>query len=159
MIILKNFSSIFDLPQGPQDAVCITTNGMIRKDGRAVMGKGIALEADKTMNLSFDLASRLRSYGNHAFNLGIRMYPTNGKLMTILTLPTKYDWRDKSDLNLIRQSLFEIKLLVHLAGIRYCYLTCPGCANGGLDWTTQVEPICREVLTEDKYIVADWSLR
>ena len=32
--------SIFDLPANPHEAACVTTNGMIRRDGRAVMGAG-----------------------------------------------------------------------------------------------------------------------
>ena len=42
--------NIFDIAVGVNQAVCVTTNGEIRVNGCAVMGKGIALEAKQRFN-------------------------------------------------------------------------------------------------------------
>lgn len=158
MRIMTDFSDIFLLPQGPQDAVCVTTNGMVRRDGRAVMGRGIALTADQRFGLARGLACKLNAQGNHAYDMGVRTDGKTGRAMRVLTLPTKHDWRDKSDLALIERSLDEIVQLCDALRVSTCYLTCPGCANGGLDWETQVRPICERIL-DDRFVVADWGLK
>lgn len=153
MTTMSNVSDIFLLPKGPQEAVCVTTNGVIRADGRAVMGKGIALQANTLFGLDLDLARLIVRDGNHAFDLGVRS-DGRGHEMRVLTLPTKHHWRYKSDLELIRNSLWEVVQLCNDLGIRRCYLPRPGCANGGLDWETQVRPLC-EAMLDDRFVVAD----
>ena len=47
------------------DARCITTNGTIKNDGRAVMGRGVALQAATLYpTLSLELGQFLNDYGN-----------------------------------------------------------------------------------------------
>lgn len=159
MQILSNVFDIFLLPKGPEDAVCITTNGIIRSDGRAVMGKGIAKTADIKFNMAPALAVGLRTYGNHAFYMGILKDRQTGRSMSVITFPTKHHWRDGSYLDLIEQSARELVLLCKQHNIRDCYLPCPGCAAGGLDWETQVRPVIEPILTDDKFIIADTALR
>lgn len=48
----------------PGEAICVTTNGIVKKDGSAVMGKGIALSANRLFNLSPLLGVYLRKFGN-----------------------------------------------------------------------------------------------
>lgn len=45
MIEIQNTGSLFYLSQNEHEAVVVTTNGVIRKNGDAVLGKGQALEA------------------------------------------------------------------------------------------------------------------
>ena len=47
MIEIQNTDSLFYLSQNEHEAVVVTTNGVIRKNGDAVLGKGQALEAKK----------------------------------------------------------------------------------------------------------------
>jgi hypothetical protein len=47
MIEIQNTGSLFYLSQNEHEAVVVTTNGVIRKNGDAVLGKGQALEAKK----------------------------------------------------------------------------------------------------------------
>ena len=59
---LWNFHSL-----GP---VCITTNGIIKKDNTLVMGAGIALQAKQRFpGVSEILAYMVKSHGNRAFYL------------------------------------------------------------------------------------------
>lgn len=46
MHILYDAGDIFALPKHHMEAVCITTNGIVKKNGCAVMGAGIAKEAN-----------------------------------------------------------------------------------------------------------------
>ena len=39
-------NDIFDLPYGTQEAILITTNGIVRTNGYAVMGRGLSKLAD-----------------------------------------------------------------------------------------------------------------
>lgn len=147
-------ADIFSIPWTPEDAVCVTTNGKIRKDGRAVMGRGIALTADRRFDLAVKLAEYLRAHGNRAFNLGVRTDKLSGRPVRVLTCPTKHDWHDRSDLTLIRRSCEQLVAICDKFGVRTCYLPRPGCANGGLDWETQVRPVVEPIL-DDRFVVVD----
>lgn len=145
---------IFLLPQGPDEAIGITTNGCIKKDGTAVMGRGMALYADQRFGLSETLGRYLAEYGNQAFYLGVRQDRRTGRSMSVVSFPTKHDWRDYSDLNLIVQSCHQAMSICDKFGIRKFYLTKPGCANGRLDWESMVRPVIEPIL-DDRFVIAD----
>jgi len=64
--------------------VIIPTNGNIKKNGEAVMGKGLALEAKKKFpRLPKQLAERLESYGD-----SVHIFAE----YRIVTFPTKKNW-------------------------------------------------------------------
>jgi hypothetical protein len=115
------------------DAICITTNGMIRSDGKAVMGRGIALAAkNKFLGIDVNLAQAIKQSGNHVniiYNVGVF-----DKGYLIFSLPTKNDWRDKSDINLIIRSCAELQIVANKCDFKKIILPRPGCANGGLNW-------------------------
>lgn len=158
MKIMYNISDIFALPTSDKEAVCITTNGQIKKDGTAVMGRGIAKEAkERFTGLARYLGMSISLFGNHSFNLGFCRDNHTWHRIQLYSIPTKHHWKDKSDLTLIRESLTELVAHCNFDGITTCYLPCPGCSNGGLDWETQVKPICEELL-DDRFIIADRSL-
>ena len=72
MIEIQNTDSLFYLSQNEHEAVVVTTNGVIRKNGDAVLGKGQALEAKKLVpGLEHQLGEYLRRYGNRAFYMGV----------------------------------------------------------------------------------------
>lgn len=142
--------TIFDLPQTPQEAIVITTNGIVKKDGRAVMGRGIAKAANQIYHLDIKLAEYLRTYGNRPFCMG--QYTLKGRCHTVMTYPTKHDWKEDSSLPLIVQSAKELKSLCDAWGITTCYMPRPGCSNGHLNWETTVKPAIAPIL-DDRFII------
>ena len=156
MNILYTQLNIFDIPmtKGGREAVCVTTNGVVKKDGHAVMGKGIAKEADDRYACSKRLGDMLNAYGNHVYALKIV-----AEGFHLVSFPTKYDWRDDSDINLIIQSAKELVSLCNQIGIKRCYLPKPGCANGRLNWEKQVFPAIVNIL-DDRFtvVIRDWGI-
>lgn len=120
------------------DAICITTNGIIKADGTAVMGKGIALEASKRYPaLPLTLSRHIALYGNVP---GIILQTPK-----IVSFPTKNDWRDNSSLELIEQSAKHLAAMIEANNWSKVAITKPGCANGNLQWS-DVEPIIERYL-------------
>ena len=149
MIELIGNYNIFDLPQNGE-AICVTTNGVVKQDGHAVMGAGIALQANQKFNLSAKLGYYITVYGNRAFNLG--MHQDGNRYYTVFTIPTKHDWKNDSDINLICKSCQQLVEMCNKFGIFKCYLTRPGCGHGNLNWEHTVKPWLEQIL-DDRFVV------
>lgn len=122
---------------------CITTNSVIKANGHLVMGRGIALEASiKYPKLSFELGHLVKHYGNNPFI----MFNYN-----IISFPTKNNWRDNSDINLIERSAKIISAFAKIYDIKSISLPRPGCGNGHLRWG-DVAPILEKYF-DDRFIV------
>ena len=145
MIGVKD-KDIFELPKGLKEAMTVTTNGMIKKDGTAVMGRGIAKSVNDRYGVSLKLAEHIKKHGNTPCDLGIY----NG--YHILSFPTKNDWRDNSDIELIKQSAKHIVKIANDLCLERIYITKPGCANGHLDWENEVKPALIEIF-DDRFVV------
>jgi hypothetical protein len=117
----------------------VTTNGQVKSNGDAVMGRGIALAAAQRFpQLPSQLGYKIKESGNHVyFFLSSR----------IVTIPTKDDWRDKSSMELIERSCTELKTFC--AG--RVYIPHLGCSNGGLVWEDVKERIA-PILSPDWFI-------
>lgn len=128
------------------DAICVTTNGIVRNNGRLVMGAGVAKAfKEKYPGLDLELGKKVSQYGNVPFVI----YRQG---TAIVSFPTKHNWRHKSDIGLIMNSA---KTLVKITSGRFwtsVALTPPGCGNGGLDWKTQVEPALKGIL-DDRFTI------
>ncbi len=131
--------------------VCITTNGKRNLRGRAVMGRGVALQAaERWPELPVVVGNHIAEQGNHL--AGFMKYK-------LITFPVKHDWRDKADLELIERSAQELVMAADMEGIyqggmRIC-LPRPGCGNGGLKWE-EVEPVLEKVLHGDeRFMIVD----
>jgi len=123
--------------------VCITTNGIIKKDGELVMGAGIALQAKQRFpDVPGTLADLVNKHGNRAFYLSIP---------NLFSFPTKHDWKDKSDINLIAQSCHDVVDITNRVGFNQVYLPRPGCANGQLEWL-EVFTVISQIL-DDRFVV------
>lgn len=138
------------------DALCVTTNAIVNKQGKLIMGAGIAkVFRDSFKGVDTLLGEYVTKYGNRVFKIGevpLKACDNTRKTVTLFSFPTKNNWRDKSDLNLIKQSCIQLKEVVEYFKIQGdIYLPAPGCSNGGLDWNSQVKPIVEQYLTEDKY--------
>ena len=128
------------------DAICVTTNGIVKQDGCAVMGAGIAKAfAIRFPDLPLLLGEKLTQQGNHAYLLKyVNSY-------AILSFPTKNDWRNDSDLQLILQSCCELIAIADEAHLHNIYLPVPGCNNGHLN-PDEVIPAIKEVL-DDRFVL------
>lgn len=146
---------IWILPNGPADGIGITTNGIWKADGRAVMGAGMARQAAERFScLPQALGFSLRKYGNQCFYFGMLQDKITGDCIKVVTFPTKYHWRDKSDMGLILRSCEQAMKICDKYGILNLYLTRPGCGHGGLDWETQVKPAISGIL-DDRLIIVE----
>lgn len=145
--MLEKIGDIFK--QSDADAICFTSNGVVKANGELVMGAGIAKAfKDRWPTLPARFGARIRAFGN----IPLIVYTPDETC--IISFPTKYHWKDKSDLNLIKQS--AEKLAQHAddfhLDFKRIYLPRPGCGLGGLDWETQVKPLISSIL-DDRFVV------
>ncbi len=143
--MLTQHGDIFTCPR-QNDAICVTTNGMIKNNGKAVMGAGIAKIFDQKFNVSGVLADNLKATGNHAYDLGIY-----GNGFHIFSLPTKDNWHNDSKIELIEQSCHELVNLMNRLNLNKCYLPLPGCACGHLN-PDNVIPLIIQIL-DDRFVL------
>lgn len=142
---------IFELPNNNSDEniVCVTTNGIIKHDGTAVMGAGIAKTANIRFNVAKKLADNLRN-GNNVYDLG--EYTYKDSRFHLVSFPTKNHWRDNSLPYLIKQSAKQLLTLVNAHGFKHVYLVPPGCGLGKLDWNEDVKPLL-EPFFDDRFTI------
>lgn len=129
---IKN-TNIFNL-LGRAKAICITTNGVVKNNGCLVMGAGVAKQAVQHFpGIDKILGSKVQEHGNRVYLAG------TCKGTSILSFPTKYHYKNNSDLNLIEQSA---KRLVYWADVNNIsetesiYIPAPGVGLGGLNKDT-----------------------
>jgi len=122
------------------NAICITTNGIIKNNGRAVMGAGVAKACRDTVKDSdLNLAKLLKKNGNC-----VQIFDELNNVK-IIAFPTKNNWRDNSDIELIKKSCEQLVELMNLNGIDSILLPRPGCTNGNLSWN-YVKSIIKPIL-------------
>lgn len=121
----------------PADFRVITTNGAVRRDGCAVMGRGCAREAaiyyPKLPRLLGDRITRLGNRVHFFSDLEINARTTTVFTRRgLFTFPVKHHWKDRADLDLIRSSVesFARQLLESAVYV----MPRPGCGNGHLCW-------------------------
>ena len=93
-----------------------------------------------------ELGKKVSTYGNIPF----LVYK---KKQAIISFPTKTDWKNKSDLNLIKKSAEN---LVKITGSRFwtkVALPAPGVGKGGLSWEKEVYPILKPILDDRFHIL------
>lgn len=152
MIEIQNTGSLFYLPQNEHEAAAITTNGVIRKNGDAVLGKGQALEAKQLFpGLERQLGEYLRRYGNRAFYMGA--HQLGDHLTSLVTFPTKHHYRDNSDQDLIMESTLQVRRIADKFQLSKVYFPPVGCGLGKLNYEKQVRPILEAILTGDRFVV------
>lgn len=122
---------------------CVTTNGVVKANGNLVMGAGVAKDAARKFpDLPHLLGQLVDERGNHVFILD---------QFGVASFPTKHNWKDNSDLDLIQQSCRELLWLSK----KWDYVILPrvGCGLGGLDWEQQVKPIVEKYFEDNKFII------
>lgn len=134
-----------DLWQVPADLRVITTNGTVKKNGAAVMGRGCAKEAkDRYPGIDQMLGKHLRLHGNWPTRLDDE----------IASLPVKHNWWERADVELIEQSVRGLVILVDRYGYKNVVMPRPGCGNGKLLWE-EIKPLI-EPLLDDRFTVVDY---
>jgi hypothetical protein len=129
--------------------VAITTNGFVKKNGEAVMGRGVAKEAAQRFPwLPAQLGERTLSAGNH-----VQIFSH----IRLFTFPVKHHWHEPADPDLIVQSARELRGFLDDPGVlrlpKRVYLVRPGCGNGQLRWE-DVRPLIAPIL-DDRFIVVE----
>lgn len=111
------------------NAIAITTNGFIKKNGECVMGAGCAKQCKNRYSwFPKYLGELIEKNGNHVFRIG-----------NIFTLPVKHNWYEKADIDLILESLIELQEM--LREDETVFVPLPGCGNGKLKW----EDVSKEI--------------
>lgn len=135
-----------DLWETPCDARCITTNGTVKSNGRAVMGRGCAKQATERIPfIQLALGTRIRLEGLHTYTIG------HYGGVPLLCFPVKHSWDMRADLDLITQSAIELAALADIQPWKVILLPRPGCGNGQRKWH-EVKPILAPLL-DDRFVV------
>lgn len=137
--------------------VVIPTNLYVTKDGKAVMGRGLALQAAQKWPKApfwygFHLVEHIRStpYGQNPHMEDINPFD----LLAVspewraVFLPVKTTWQQQARKGLIEASLTNLAYMLDKNVLKGVQLAIPrlGCGNGGLDWENDVKPIMRTFL-------------
>jgi hypothetical protein len=148
------------LKEGTDIIRVITTNGTVKKNGEAVMGRGCALEAKTKwpslpMLLGQAIANRGLStrllYTAHGYGGGKPPVPHTH----LISFPVKFHWMEPANLALIQKSMAELVVIKH-SSLRYnsnveggptIVMPRPGCGNGRLTWDA-VKPVLEEGIKE-----------
>ena len=135
-----------DIWEYPADYICLTTNGSIRRDGAAVMGRGVALQSrQRVVGIEHLLGACIKEFGLHTYFIDERY----------LAFPVKHHWYERADLLLIQKSAWELNLITGKLHQKSIFvLPRPGCGNGGLSWD-EVRPVLESVGLPDNVHIID----
>lgn len=130
--------------------IVVPTNGHVNSDGQAVMGMGIAYQCNKLIKgMSVALGKLIKRHGHHVFLFDRQK---------VITFPTKHHWKEKANLELIKDSCLKLKSLMEMKPEIKVVMPKVGCGNGKLDWD-HVAPIIQEILGEkfsqDRFMIVD----
>lgn len=153
--MIEEYGNIWDIEA---DVKCITTNGVVKKNGEAVMGAGVAKQAKLLYpELPKVLGDILNVVGNHVAPI----YRTPE--YWLFTFPVKNDWKEKAKYTLINRSAKELRIMIDdidmlrsskgIDPIERIVLPRPGCGNGQLPW-----PDVRSIIEpyfDDRFIIVE----
>lgn len=123
--------------------IAITTNSIVKANGKAVMGAGIAKQATLLVpHIAQSLGASLQKYGSTVREIHSR----------ILAFPTKKEWWKDSCIELIQLSAHQLQdFLNYNKDIEKVYMPRPGCGSGNLSWA-DVQPVLQKIL-DDRVII------
>jgi hypothetical protein len=125
--------------------VVITTNGIVRKDGACLMGRGVALQAAQRFpDLPFVLGAAIEVDGNHVHAF---------RDFRVFSFPVKQPWIEPADPDPIQQSARQLWYAFWKMNLDKVYMARPGCGNGQLKWE-DVKPLIAPIL-DDRFIVVE----
>ena len=139
--------------------IVITTNGVVRNDGRAVMGAGVAKQAVQMFPSCASLLGRsIKNHGNvvrHFADFNMRISRELLRVIPFVSFPVKHHWSDRADIQLIKESAYDLHMLGRMRGWRFVAMPRPGCGNGRLDWETEVKPLIAPILSSDRFVIVE----
>jgi len=122
--------------------VVITTNGTVKKDGRANLGRGNAKDVGKTFEyLSEKLGKLINSSGNHVHYID----------ELLISFPVEETWTSQADIRLVQRSAEELVQLVNQYKWEKVYMPLPGCGFGGLRPSDVISTLAP--LLDDRFII------
>jgi hypothetical protein len=157
---------------GPNTLICITTNGFVKNNGEAVMGRGCAKEAaERWPQFPKMFGEMLNRLGNTVViwdNQETGTYVENVEDLPDLqgqlaTFPVKHNWWEEADLELIKKSAEDLVRLVNcfaredlpdMTTFEKIYIPRPGCGNGKLSW--EIVKVILEPILDDRFIIVDF---
>lgn len=139
--MLTTVGDLFN-PPPEVDAICIPTNGVVKKDNRLVMGAGVAkIARDKFPLIDAEFGFWVNDNGNIPAT-----YKYSELDYRVISFPTKHHWKDKSSIQLITNSAHNLNEIAAFYELEIVWLPAVGCGLGGLDWEPQVGPILSTIL-------------
>lgn len=127
--------------------LCIPTNGDIKRNGAAVMGRGVAEQATKRHpSIAMRLGRSLEDRGNVVSLLDVGTHPM------LMSFPVKHHWHEKADLVLIKESAIELARIANTTEDKVYVLPHPGCGNGQLNWG-EVKPVIEDILPNNVHLI------
>jgi hypothetical protein len=148
--------------------ICITTNGFVKKDGCATMGRGTALQAKRRFNgIDRKLGSMLggptgitepsrwmfvEEIAPRVFNFPVKRdlgICSPGNVVEHMTWKFKIGelvpgWALKVEIEIIKKSLLILSIQHFNKRFNEIILPRPGCGAGELNWEWDVKPLCEE---------------
>ena len=161
------------------DAVCISTNGFVKRDGSCVMGRGCAKQALAYFpTMPWDLGSLIKNNGNnvhHMLNYGgvdILSFPVKPVSFTFSgALDCKHivkhmrykfkpgdevpGWACVADVDIIKRSAEQLVKMADTYGWKKVLIPRVGCGAGELSWA-DVKPVLNEVL-DDRFVAVTFK--
>lgn len=136
------------------DAICCTTNYVVKNNGELVMGAGVA----KAFATKYPWLPKLwgeRVKRDWKENCHPGLFVTLMKERPHLVyFGTKWHYKDNSDRDLIESNLFSLVDITNKLDWKKVLLPRPGCANGGLDWDNDIKHLCEEYLNDRFTIIS-----
>jgi O-acetyl-ADP-ribose deacetylase (regulator of RNase III) len=152
-MIIKGVNILSHTIQDAADAVCFTSNGVLTKSGRLVMGAGVALQFRKYYeNIDLHAGKCVKQNGNICQVVLKVLRDRNRPDLYVIAFPTKEHWRDSSKIELIKRSAQQLVSLANNNNWKQVYVPAPGCGLGGLDFDKDVVPVLDNLL-DDRFIV------
>lgn len=162
--MLERTGNILDTPC---DGIFITTNGFVKANGNAVMGRGIAKQvADALIEVPVILGDKIKLHGNVVHHItnhnGIALYSfpvkavqeENDGTNVVAHMRDKYrtnqivpGWACKAREDIIQHSVQTLLKMISkgvLEASKEYLLPRPGCGYGELDWN-DIKPIMEQL--------------
>jgi len=160
--IAKNLNILSQKVINKADAICFTSNGILKKNGALIMGAGVAKAfRDNFFNIDHSAGSLVKERGNICqivSNSTRNPELPEGRRLDIVAFPTKHRPQDKSDIELIKKSAVELVELADMLSWKLVFLPAPGCSNGKLDFETEVKPVIKKIL-DDRFVITFYDGR
>lgn len=129
----------------PGHRIGISTNGFVKRNGQAVMGRGCAMEATlRFPGIATRLGDHIRTRGNVPGYIQAET-DRDGKgfprHLRLLILPVKHNWWEQASLELIDESIAFLRTESQNQPDVTFHVPRLGCGNGRLSWANEVRPL------------------